>query len=99
MHHGPKEEEILPSNSINVECFQIFMLGANGVGKAALVSQFRTSECINAYEGPGKNFFMILSYTRILTKEKNKFRMKFSLYNEPVYVIEIHENGKFFYVK
>lgn len=54
MHHGPKEEEILPSNSINVECFQIFMLGAQGVGKAALVSQFRTSECINAYEGPGK---------------------------------------------
>lgn len=100
MHHGPKEEEILPSNSINVECFQIFMLGANGVGKAALVSQFRTSECINAYEGPGKNFFFFLSYkyTDFLTKETNKFRMKFSLYNEPVYVIEIQENGKIFYV-
>lgn len=36
------------------------MLGANGVGKAALVSQFRTSECINAYEGPGKNFYYFI---------------------------------------
>lgn len=88
MHHGPKEEEILPSNSINVECFQIFMLGANGVGKAALVSQFRTSECINAYEGPGKNlllFYQIQGFSTKKKEKKNKFRMKFSLYNEPVY--------------
>ncbi|XP_055688076.1 GTP-binding protein REM 1 [Lutzomyia longipalpis] len=44
--------EDVVTTSANVETFQVAMLGAPGVGKAALVSQFRTSECINAYEGP-----------------------------------------------
>lgn len=37
-----------------VDVFHVEMLGAPGVGKQALVSQFRTSDCINAYDGPGK---------------------------------------------
>ncbi|KPU76022.1 uncharacterized protein Dana_GF12807, isoform C [Drosophila ananassae] len=35
-----------------VEFFRVEMLGSAGVGKQALVSQFRTSDCINAYDGP-----------------------------------------------
>ncbi|XP_055702302.1 GTP-binding protein REM 2 [Phlebotomus papatasi] len=46
-----RAEEVV-TTSASVESFQVAMLGAPGVGKAALVSQFRTSECINAYEGP-----------------------------------------------
>lgn len=30
--------------------FRMAMLGAAGVGKTALIHQFRTSECINAYD-------------------------------------------------
>lgn len=37
-----------------VETHHVYMLGASGVGKVALISQFTTSECINAYEGPGE---------------------------------------------
>ncbi|XP_059619178.1 GTP-binding protein RAD isoform X1 [Phlebotomus argentipes] len=48
--HARAEEAV--TTAANVETFQVAMLGAPGVGKAALVSQFRTSECINAYEGP-----------------------------------------------
>uniref|UniRef100_A0A336MYD8 CSON007515 protein n=1 Tax=Culicoides sonorensis TaxID=179676 RepID=A0A336MYD8_CULSO len=33
------------------ESFKVLMLGGAEVGKAALLAQFRTSECINAYEG------------------------------------------------
>jgi len=36
-----------------VEFYRVEMLGSAGVGKQALVSQFRTSDCINAYDGPG----------------------------------------------
>lgn len=32
------------------DSYMVCMMGAPGVGKAALLSQFRTSECINAYE-------------------------------------------------
>nr|ABE73306.1 IP07054p [Drosophila melanogaster] len=31
---------------------RVEMLGSAGVGKQALLSQFRTSDCINAYDGP-----------------------------------------------
>lgn len=37
-----------------VDTHHVYMLGACGVGKVALISQFTTSECINAYEGPGE---------------------------------------------
>lgn len=52
MYPGPTPEEIVQSNHGNVEVYHVTMLGAAGVGKAALVSQFRTSDCINAYDGP-----------------------------------------------
>ncbi|KMY95487.1 GTP-binding protein RAD isoform X2 [Drosophila simulans] len=35
-----------------VEFYRVEMLGSAGVGKQALLSQFRTSDCINAYDGP-----------------------------------------------
>lgn len=47
--------ETLASNG-PVDSHTILLVGAPGVGKAALLSQFRTSECINAYEtGRGKS--------------------------------------------
>ncbi|XP_041987773.1 GTP-binding protein REM 1 [Aricia agestis] len=33
-----------------VACHRVAMVGAPGVGKTALISQFQTSECINAYD-------------------------------------------------
>lgn len=43
------------SNShAQVDVYHVEMLGAAGAGKQSLVSQFRTSDCINAYDGPGK---------------------------------------------
>lgn len=33
-----------------VSSFRMAILGATGVGKTALIHQFRTSECINAYD-------------------------------------------------
>lgn len=42
-------------NSGPSETFKVLMLGGSEVGKAALLSQFKTSECINAYDsGRGK---------------------------------------------
>lgn len=46
---------LAPTSTGPVDSYLVMMLGAPGVGKAALTSQFRTSECINAYEGPGKS--------------------------------------------
>ncbi|XP_037822943.1 GTP-binding protein RAD isoform X2 [Lucilia sericata] len=40
------------SQQQQVDVYHVEMLGAPGVGKQALVSQFRTSDCINAYDGP-----------------------------------------------
>ncbi|XP_054741270.1 GTP-binding protein RAD isoform X3 [Anastrepha obliqua] len=41
-----------PHQQQPVEVFCVEMLGASGVGKQALIQQFRTSDCINAYDGP-----------------------------------------------
>ncbi|XP_049309773.1 GTP-binding protein RAD isoform X1 [Bactrocera dorsalis] len=41
-----------PQQQQPVEVFRVEMLGASGVGKQALIQQFRTSDCINAYDGP-----------------------------------------------
>ncbi|XP_055379994.1 GTP-binding protein GEM isoform X3 [Condylostylus longicornis] len=56
-YHGPpqQQQQIIDQNinaNHSVECFRVHMLGGPGVGKAALVSQFKTSDCINAYDGP-----------------------------------------------
>nr|AEG42076.1 putative Rgk3-like protein [Mayetiola destructor] len=43
-----------PSRSFGpVDSYRVNMLGGPGVGKTALISQFCTSECINAYEDTG----------------------------------------------
>lgn len=41
------EPEELPQDVIN---YTVALLGTQGVGKTALISQFMTSECINAYD-------------------------------------------------
>lgn len=45
-----KAPDELSSHSAPSDSYLVAMLGAPGVGKCALLSQFRTSECINAYE-------------------------------------------------
>ncbi|XP_047026637.1 GTP-binding protein REM 1 isoform X1 [Helicoverpa zea] len=42
---APESQERRP-----VACHRVAMVGAPGVGKTALISQFQTSECINAYD-------------------------------------------------
>lgn len=45
------EDEVKPSSPPKeVASYTVGMLGARGVGKTALISQFMTSECINAYD-------------------------------------------------
>lgn len=43
-------DDRLSSHSVPFDSYLVAMLGSAGVGKCALLSQFRTSECINAYE-------------------------------------------------
>lgn len=43
-------KSLSPVPSPEVVTYRVAMLGAPGVGKTALVSQFMTSECINAYD-------------------------------------------------
>lgn len=53
-------DQLIPDD---VTSYTVSLLGAQGVGKSALISQFMTSECINAYERPkGKSH---LFYHRI----------------------------------
>ncbi|CAH1975054.1 unnamed protein product [Acanthoscelides obtectus] len=40
-----------PGQVAEVANYTVALLGAQGVGKTALISQFMTSECINAYDG------------------------------------------------
>lgn len=51
---GPTAPEppppLSPVHSPDFSSYHVAMLGAQGVGKTALVSQFMTSECINAYD-------------------------------------------------
>lgn len=50
-----KTEEAAVASTGPNDSYTVCMLGAQGVGKQTLLSQFRTSECINAYEsGRGK---------------------------------------------
>lgn len=69
--------EIAPSRQGPVDSHRVYMLGAPGVGKAALISQFQTSECINAYEGPGKLFGKL--YFLTIIKARYKLSLKILL--------------------
>lgn len=55
MSPNPSPSVSNPSRSFGpVDSYRVHMLGGPGVGKTALISQFSTSECINAYEDTGK---------------------------------------------
>jgi Cdc6-like AAA superfamily ATPase len=45
-----QENEVRRSPPTEVASHNVAMLGTRGVGKTALISQFMTSECINAYD-------------------------------------------------
>ncbi|EAA09351.4 GTP-binding protein RAD isoform X2 [Anopheles arabiensis] len=56
-------DEVLTPPTAPIESYCVFMIGAPGVGKGALLSQFRSSECINAYdtrESPGEQNISII---------------------------------------
>lgn len=56
MSPNPSPSVSNPSRSFGpVDSYRVHMLGGPGVGKTALISQFCTSECINAYEDTGKS--------------------------------------------
>jgi GTPase SAR1 family protein len=42
--------------------YRVAMIGAQGVGKTALVSQFMTSECINAYDRQRGKWFQVFRF-------------------------------------
>ncbi|XP_076385886.1 rad, Gem/Kir family member 3 [Megachile rotundata] len=46
----PENEENRAAPEKEVPSYTVAMLGTRGVGKTALISQFMTSECINAYD-------------------------------------------------
>lgn len=52
-----------PVPSPEVISYSVAMLGAPGVGKTALVSQFMTSECINAYDRQTSEYTCVCLYT------------------------------------
>ncbi|KAL1129251.1 hypothetical protein AAG570_013780, partial [Ranatra chinensis] len=58
---APPQVTLTPVNSPGTgPAYRVAMIGAQGVGKTALVSQFMTSECINAYDRQrGTNNYII----------------------------------------
>lgn len=57
-NHSPSHTMPSRSSTGPVESHRVSMLGGPGVGKTALISQFCTSECINAYEDTGERIRM-----------------------------------------
>ncbi|XP_058055029.1 GTP-binding protein REM 2 isoform X1 [Anopheles bellator] len=58
-------DEVQTQPSVPIDSYRVMMIGAPGVGKGALLSQFRSSECINAYdtrydESPGEQNISII---------------------------------------
>lgn len=50
----------MPDQMPDISSYTVCLLGAQGVGKTALISQFMTSECINAYDRQkGKNLIFL----------------------------------------
>ena len=41
---------VVPPPPPEITTYRVALVGAQGVGKTALISQFMTSECINAYD-------------------------------------------------
>ncbi|KAL0822259.1 hypothetical protein ABMA28_004381 [Loxostege sticticalis] len=65
---SPAQSAPEPQERRPVACHRVAMVGAPGVGKTALINQFQTSECINAYDRPAgarwkrKQFFIFLYF-------------------------------------
>lgn len=61
-----QENEVRRLPPKEVVSYNVAMLGTRGVGKTALISQFMTSECINAYDRQrGKSYYdIIILYLR-----------------------------------
>jgi hypothetical protein len=80
-------EKVLPIHNGPDDSFLVAMLGGQGVGKASLSSQFKTSECINAYDGGGRGrclicilkqtfiFIKILYHTEAYTRESHNINV------------------------
>lgn len=49
------------------DSYLVSMIGTAGVGKAALLSQFKSSDCINAYDGGRGKFFNYIIFIYFLT--------------------------------
>lgn len=82
---APTDPEGEEKNSVpakEITSYTVAILGARGVGKTALISQFMTSECINAYDRQrGKSdaniFSLENSYLRYYVNRTNLYRWKF----------------------
>lgn len=74
-----------PSRSFGpVESHRVHMLGGPGVGKTALITQFATSDCINAYEDTGKNddvfrYFFVCLLRHVFNLVKQKISIFYSV--------------------
>lgn len=55
------------------EQFKVAMLGATGVGKSSLTSQFLTSDHMNTYDNVGEFKFLGKSYTLIRNAIYSKY--------------------------
>lgn len=64
-------EDLMQATTGPVETFKVLMLGGPGVGKTALLSQFTTSECINAYETGRGNKQFTISHFKFNLKKNN----------------------------
>lgn len=53
-----QENEVRRLPPKEVVSYNVAMLGTRGVGKTALISQFMTSECINAYDRQRGEFYI-----------------------------------------
>lgn len=71
---SPNPSPSMPSrSSVPVESHRVSMLGGPGVGKTALITQFCTSECINAYEDTG----LCRTLSMYCSKQPNECRKLF----------------------
>lgn len=53
--------------------YRVALVGMPGVGKTALVSQFMTSECINAYDRQKGQFYFTYHFLLVITNNKTSF--------------------------
>lgn len=69
-------DDVLSGHSGPADSYLVAMLGAAGVGKCALLSQFRTSECINAYES-GRGEFLLRLELQLVQQKRHRQSLSF----------------------